>query len=88
MGLLPAWSCTVDEVTLDPGDTRIVYTDGVTEAMDDQWECFGEERLLELVQHAVHLPIDGLVSTIIAEVQRFSGTVQEDDLTLVVARAR
>ncbi|HXW08618.1 MAG TPA: SpoIIE family protein phosphatase [Vicinamibacterales bacterium] len=88
VGLLPAWSCTVDEVTLAPGDTLIVYTDGITEAMDDQWECFGEERLLDLVQHAVHLPIDGLVSTIIAEVQRFSGAVQEDDLTLVVARAR
>jgi sigma-B regulation protein RsbU (phosphoserine phosphatase) len=88
VGLLPAWSCTVNEITLERGDTLIVYTDGVTEAMDDDAECFGEDRLLELAQRAVTLPIDGLVSIIIEEVQRFSGTVQEDDLTLVVARGR
>jgi sigma-B regulation protein RsbU (phosphoserine phosphatase) len=88
VGLLPAWSCTVGEVLLDPGDTLIVYTDGVTEAMDDVGECFGEERLLALVQRVVDLPLDNIVSTIVAEVQRFSGSVQEDDLTLVVARAR
>jgi sigma-B regulation protein RsbU (phosphoserine phosphatase) len=88
VGLLPVWSCTVSEVTLQPGDTLIVYTDGVTEAMDDDAEPFGEDRLLELARRAVQLPIDGLVTAILDEVQRFSGTVQEDDLTLVVARAR
>jgi serine phosphatase RsbU (regulator of sigma subunit) len=56
--------------------------------MDDVGECFGEERLLALVQRVVDLPLDNIVSTIVAEVQRFSGSVQEDDLTLVVARAR
>jgi serine phosphatase RsbU (regulator of sigma subunit) len=56
--------------------------------MDDASEYFGEERLLALAQDMAALPIDSFVSSILDEVQRFSGSVQEDDLTLVVARAR
>ncbi len=80
-----AWA---PEVTLAPGDTPIVYSDGVTEAMDDDEEMYGEERLLALARRVRSSPIDEVVTTIINEVQLFSGTVQEDDLTLVVGRAR
>ena len=33
-----------EEITLSPGDTILMYTDGVTEAMNSQKSCFGEER--------------------------------------------
>jgi len=88
VGLLPAWSCTVGGVTLEPGDTLVLYSDGVTEAMDDEGECFGEERLLALAERSSGLSVDGLMAALIEEVRRFSGAVQEDDLTLIVARAR
>jgi serine phosphatase RsbU (regulator of sigma subunit) len=87
VGLLPGWSCSVGQVTLEPGDTLIIYSDGLTEAMDDEGECFGEERLLDLAERSASLPVDGLVAALIDDVQRFTGAVQEDDLTLVVARA-
>ncbi|CAN5515018.1 hypothetical protein BH23ACI1_BH23ACI1_23880 [soil metagenome] len=88
VGLFPTWTCTTGEVTLAPGDTLIVYSDGVTEAMDDDEEMYGEERLLALARRVRSSPIDEVVTTIVNEVQLFSGTVQEDDLTLVVGRAR
>ena len=56
--------------------------------MDDEGECFGEERLLALAERTASLPVNGLIAALIEEVRRFSGSVQEDDLTLVVARAR
>lgn len=88
VGLFPTWACATGAVTLAPGDTLIIYSDGVTEAMDDSDEIFGDERLLDLARRVAGAPIDELVGTIVEEVQRFSGSVQEDDLTLVVARAR
>jgi phosphoserine phosphatase RsbU/P len=88
VGLFPTWSCATGEVRLDPDDTLIVYSDGVTEAMADDDEIFGDERLLEIAQRLRTAPIEEVVATIVAEVERFSGSVQEDDLTLVVARAR
>jgi phosphoserine phosphatase RsbU/P len=88
VGLFPTWVCATGEVALAPGDTLIIYSDGITEAMADDDEIFGDERLLEIATGVRLAPIDEVVSTIVAEVERFSGSVQEDDLTLVVARAR
>jgi phosphoserine phosphatase RsbU/P len=89
VGLFPTWACATGDVRLDAGDTLIIYSDGVTEAMaDDDEEMFGDERLLEVATRLRGAPIDEVVTTIVREVERFSGTVQEDDLTLVVARAR
>jgi phosphoserine phosphatase RsbU/P len=88
VGLFPTWTCATGDVRLDPGDTLIVYSDGITEAMADDDEIFGDERLLEIAIRLRGAPIDEVVTTIVREVERFSGTVQEDDLTLVVARAR
>ncbi|MGH3119064.1 MAG: PP2C family protein-serine/threonine phosphatase, partial [Gaiellales bacterium] len=80
------WSCDVGELAIHPGDTLVLYTDGVTEAQDGDGEFFDEERLVELVQQHRQLPAPALLQTIIDVVTRFSGTVQEDDLTLVIAR--
>jgi phosphoserine phosphatase RsbU/P len=88
VGLFPTWTCATGDVRLAPGDTLIVYSDGVTEAMADDEEMFGDERLLEIALGLRAAPVDEVVATIVREVERFSGSVQEDDLTLVVARAR
>ncbi|HSC29405.1 MAG TPA: PP2C family protein-serine/threonine phosphatase, partial [Vicinamibacterales bacterium] len=88
VGLFPTWACTTGEVRIASADTLLVYTDGVTEAMDDDGECYGEERLLEVAYRVAGAPLDDVVTAIVGEVQRFSGAVQEDDLTLVVARGR
>src|SRR6202020_2779667 len=47
LGLFENWQCAIDESSLSPGDTLVLYTDGVTEAFNDRGEEFGEQRLVE-----------------------------------------
>jgi sigma-B regulation protein RsbU (phosphoserine phosphatase) len=86
VGLFDEWSCTIGELEIRTGDTLVLYTDGVTDAMDDEGNFFGEERLVELVRLHRGTAPSQLLDTLIDTVTRFSGKVQEDDLTLVIAR--
>jgi serine phosphatase RsbU (regulator of sigma subunit) len=88
LGLFDNWECSVDEVTLTPGDTLVVYSDGVTEAATAEGEEFGECRLVETLRLQPHLPVSTLLETIVATVQKFSDGEQADDITLVIARCR
>jgi serine phosphatase RsbU (regulator of sigma subunit) len=88
LGLFDNWECSVDEVTLNPGDTLVVYSDGVTEAATAEGEEFGECRLVETLRLQRHLPVSTLLKTIVATVQKFSDGEQADDITLVIARCR
>jgi serine phosphatase RsbU (regulator of sigma subunit) len=87
LGLFPQWKCDVRKVSLGPGDVLVIYTDGITEAPDQDGEEFGEARLMEIVSAHKKMEVKGMLSAILAEVQQFSGTSQADDLTLVIARA-
>lgn len=88
LGLMDVWECTVGEVTLAPGDVLVIYSDGVTEASSDADEFFGDERLEATMRQHPQLPAAELARKIAATVHTFSGKEQEDDLTLLVARAR
>jgi serine phosphatase RsbU (regulator of sigma subunit) len=88
LGLFDNWVCSVEEVTLTPGDTLVVYSDGVTEAATAEGEEFGESRLVETLRVQRHLPVSDLLKTIVATVQKFSDGEQADDITLVIARCR
>ncbi len=86
LGMFPDWSCSVREIVLQPGDRLLLYTDGVTEAMNASGEEFGEIRLLEALRAFRHLPLSALVQAMAAAVQEFSGHHLADDVTLLVAR--
>jgi sigma-B regulation protein RsbU (phosphoserine phosphatase) len=86
VGLVDEWSCTTGELEVRAGDTLVLYTDGVTDAMDDDGNFFEEERLVELVRRHRDMAPAALVQTLIETVTRFSGKVQEDDLTVVIAK--
>ena len=47
LGLFEDWKCSIGESNLFPGDTLVLYTDGVTEAFNDRGEEFGEQRLVD-----------------------------------------
>ena len=47
MELFEAWQCEIAEVQLAPGDTLVLYTDGITEATNADGEEFGESHLLD-----------------------------------------
>ena len=86
-GLFEAWHCEIAEAQLTPGDMLVLYTDGVTEATNANGEEFGEKHLLETVASNSQLPVAPLLQAIVGAVQKFSGGEQQDDITLVVARA-
>ncbi|HUK54613.1 MAG TPA: PP2C family protein-serine/threonine phosphatase, partial [Candidatus Binatia bacterium] len=88
LGMFREWDCSVAETTLRPGDTLVMYTDGVTEAPNGAGEEFGEKRLLESIRGHAQGSAAGLLEAVTAAVQQFSSGEQADDLTLVVARAR
>ena len=88
LGLFDRWECSVAEVLLAPGDTLVMYTDGVTEAASAAGEEFGEDRLVEILRGQRYLPVPRLLETIVASVQTFSDREQADDITLVVARCK
>jgi phosphoserine phosphatase RsbU/P len=88
VGLSPAWDCAVGEHHLSPGDTMVLYTDGVTESFNDAGEEFGEQRLIEALRQRRGLSPQALATSVLEEVRQFSPHVQHDDMTLVVARCR
>ncbi|MFQ5926802.1 MAG: PP2C family protein-serine/threonine phosphatase [Terriglobia bacterium] len=88
LGMFEDWESSIGAVQLAPGDTLVVFTDGVTEALSDAGEEFGETRLIETLRAHRDLSVDTLLITLASTVQQFSGSEQEDDLTLLVARAR
>ena len=88
VGLFEEWECEAREVALVAGDILVVYSDGVSEAFNDAGEEFGEHRLLEEVCRRSDRSVANLLKAITDRVMEFSGVVQEDDVTLLVARAR
>ena len=65
----------LEEVTmpLGPGDLFVLFTDGITEAMNPAGDCFGEQRLGALIQQQAHLPFEELRERILREVSAFVG---------------
>ena len=89
LGLFEEWSCTVAEVQLAPGDTLVIYTDGISEAAEgDDAEEFGEDRLLANIRAHRQQSSADMLDAIVSEVQLFSQGWQADDMTLIVARCR
>jgi serine phosphatase RsbU (regulator of sigma subunit) len=74
-------------VPLGRGDLFVLYTDGLTEAMNAQDDCFGESRLAALIGEHADLPADELRERILRDIEAFTGSaVQQDDMTMVVLR--
>ncbi len=90
LGVDPAVAYATMRFRLAPGETLLLYTDGVTEAMSAAGECYGSKRLLDAVRGAGAATPRGLVDAVVAAVAAHVGTAdQHDDLTLLaVARLR
>ena len=86
LGLFEDWKCEIAETRLSPGDTVLLYTDGITEATNANDEEFGEARLRPALCSRARLPVSELLEGIVSEVKLFSAGEQQDDITLLVAR--
>jgi sigma-B regulation protein RsbU (phosphoserine phosphatase) len=88
VGLIPDAQYAVSSVALEDDDTVVLFSDGVTEAMDPDEEMFGREGLLKALQ-GHDLPLDRLEKTVLDSVEIFTrGAPQADDLTLLLVRYR
>jgi sigma-B regulation protein RsbU (phosphoserine phosphatase) len=75
------------ELPLSPGDLFLLYTDGMSEAMNADGECFGDARLADLVGTHADLSQDQLRERILREIAGFAGSApQHDDMTMVLLR--
>ena len=87
LGIMDDMEYDEDEIVLAPGDALVLYTDGITEAMDGNDDLFGKERLKEAVRAATPGDAHAIVTAIIAAVKAYAGdTPQADDLTIVTVR--
>lgn len=85
LGLFCGEKFSIDRIQLNPGDRMMLYTDGLSEAMNPQEEEFGAEPLIEIMKSSGRLSPSELVRTCLARVSDFrSGAPRADDLTLMV----
>lgn len=78
-----------DTMQFREGDVLLVYTDGITEAMNPKRDRFGDERLLATIRKYGGLKVDPLVDKIKDEINVFTeGFSQSDDITLVAIREK
>ena len=74
-------------ITIAPGDLIVWFTDGISETMNEAYDCFGEDRLAQVVEQYAHLPFDQLRSYILAELRAFAaGADQHDDMTMILMK--
>jgi len=86
VGLFERWECAMEERELAPGDAVLLYTDGVTEAVNGEGQEFGEDRLLEASRQHRQLSLPELLAAVTEQARRFSPHEQADDITLIFAK--
>jgi sigma-B regulation protein RsbU (phosphoserine phosphatase) len=85
LGIFEDVTWTRASVQLVPGDTLVLYTDGIPEARDQQEIFFGDERLLKTIQANLGRSAQDIQDALIAEVHTFVGdTPRLDDITVMV----
>jgi len=85
LGVLEGWQGTSEVVTLAPGDTLFLYSDGVTEARSGP-DFFGDDRLADTVRGAAGLRAAPAVALIESAVLAFAGELNDDLAVLAVQR--
>src|SRR5262249_34270097 len=85
LGPLEDATYEVGETSFTPGDALLLYSDGISEAMDSRDQEYGEDRLKATWQACQSLPNQAVLDRVIGEVESFRGTrSQSDDITAVV----
>jgi sigma-B regulation protein RsbU (phosphoserine phosphatase) len=87
VGILEEFEYQDDIVILQPGDTLVIFSDGVTDMINEQDDAFGEKRLEKILLGNLEKTAKELVDQILAEVQEHAGNEPAfDDVTLVVLK--
>ena len=88
-GFLDDFQFTENTLQLEPGDTLLMFTDGVTEAIDPEENEYGVERLQQLLGQLVASDCQKIIDTVKADVKAFAGEAeQSDDITLLALKRK
>jgi len=88
LGILDEVTYEETKMQLNSGDQVVFYTDGIVEAMNEEDEMFGFERLLAIIENSTSLSAESLLNKILDDVREFCGSAeQHDDLTVIVIKA-
>jgi sigma-B regulation protein RsbU (phosphoserine phosphatase) len=87
VGILEEFDYQDDIVHFQPGDILVVFSDGVTDVVNEQDEPFGEERLLEILQQNRDLPAADMIATVRRDLAAHAGKLPPfDDVTMIVVK--
>lgn len=87
LGILSIAPYKEETERLEPGDMLVLYSDGVTEATNLDYEEFDEERFIEVLRRHRDQPAAAIVDAVTKALAEFTGTApQADDITLLVAK--
>jgi sigma-B regulation protein RsbU (phosphoserine phosphatase) len=87
VGLLPDVLYKEDSLLLQPGDVLLTYTDGISEAMTDEEEEWGEQAMILAAQFAVNETAEDIVKAIFLAADAFTRKApQHDDMTVLVMK--
>jgi sigma-B regulation protein RsbU (phosphoserine phosphatase) len=86
-GLLPSNPIRAETLPLAAGDTFVLFSDGVSEALDPAEDFYGEERLLATLANCSASSCADIVTNVLTDIRAFTaGAKQSDDITLLVVR--
>jgi sigma-B regulation protein RsbU (phosphoserine phosphatase) len=86
-GLMASNPIESETFPLEPGDTFVLFSDGVSEAMNTVEDFYGEERLLAVLSACAGASAADIVTAVMGDVRAFAaGAKQSDDITILAAR--
>ena len=89
LGLLPQAEYTTSRLQLEPEDTLVLFSDGITEAQDPKRRLFEVEGLKNAIGGCHGMPLESMQQSLLLAVQKFMcGDCQSDDITLLLVRYR
>jgi sigma-B regulation protein RsbU (phosphoserine phosphatase) len=87
LGIFPDTEFQTGSLLLQPGDTIVLYSDGITDAGENSGRGFGAARLEATVKQHGEKPLDEIRQAVLKAVRDWSGNEVEDDMTLLLVRA-
>jgi sigma-B regulation protein RsbU (phosphoserine phosphatase) len=87
LGIVPGQIFETNFLVLAPGELLVGFSDGITEAMNQAGEPYGDRRLVQAIQAHADEPAQTLVQTITRLVDEFvAGAPQADDMTMLIVK--